>query len=75
MNKVIATVWICDDGVTIRAGDRSLCLWWDVGSEDEGQDICALLNMFTRSEADAIFDHDVSPWETVRKILLTSINS
>ena len=55
MNKVNAEVWICSDGKTMRAGDKSLCIWWDVKNKEQGEAIVKMLGAFTASECNAIF--------------------
>lgn len=49
--------WTCTDGVTIRAGDKGIDIWWQVDTQEQADAVVSMMHRFTRPELIAMFRH------------------
>lgn len=55
MNRTNPEIWTCTDGKTLRAGDKSLAIWWTVESKEQAESIVKMMQLFTASQCIAMF--------------------
>lgn len=55
-NKTNPEKWVCEDGKTLRAGDRSINIWWTVENEEQQDAIVEMMKRFTASQCKAMFE-------------------
>lgn len=55
MNRTNPEKWLCDDGKTLRAGDKKAGIWFNVENHEQADAIINMMSRFTLSQCVSMF--------------------